>query len=107
VLLRLSPPAFVSRDDEEYGGGRAQAGEHVADEALMSRHVDEGHLFAGVERRPGVAEVDGQPAPTLLGPAVGLGAGEGANEGGLPVVDVTGGGDHVHVSGCPRAAQRT
>ena len=48
------------------------------------------------QRRPGEAEVDGQPAAALLGPAVGLHAGERAHQRGLAVVDVTGGRDHVH-----------
>ena len=49
--------------------------------------------------RPGVAEVDRHAATALLGPPVGLDAGERPHEGGLAVVDVAGGRDDVHVSG--------
>ena len=96
VLPRLTPPAFVSGDDKEHGWSWTQPREHVADEALVSGHVDEGNLVAHVEGRPGVSEVDGQSSLTLLRPAVGLDAGEGAHKSGLAVIDVSRGGDHVH-----------
>src|SRR3712207_9145657 len=51
---------------------------------------------AGGQRRPGEAEVDGQPAAALLLPPVGLHAGERADQRRLAVVDVAGSRDDVH-----------
>ena len=104
VLGGLGRPAVVRSDHDQRGGHRPDAGEHVADEPLVAGDVDDGEPPAGGQRRPGEAEVDGQPAPAFLGPAVGLHPGQGADQRRLAVVDVTGGGDHVHGAGHHRAA---
>ena len=41
---RLGHPALVCGDHEQHRGHRPDAGEHVADEALVAGHVDEGDL---------------------------------------------------------------
>ena len=51
----------------------------------------------GVEVGPAVAELDREPAPVLLLEAVGVLAGQGPHQGRLAVVDVTRGGDDVHL----------
>ncbi len=62
----------------------------------MTRDVHEGDGFAAGQARPGVAEVEGESAAVLLGPAVGVGAGERTHERRLAVVDVAGRGDDPH-----------
>ncbi len=57
------------------------------------------------KRGPGEAEIDGQPATTLLLPTVGLHAGEGPDEGALAVVDVAGGGNDIRVRGLQRSSR--
>ena len=47
VLVGLGPPALVGRHDEQHRRRRAEAGEHVADEALVPGHVDEGDSAPG------------------------------------------------------------
>ena len=87
--LRLRPGALggVDHEQEEVDAGRT--GDHVADEALVAGDVDDGEpTSAGqVERR--VAEVDRDPARLLLGQTVGVLAGQGSDEPGLAVIDVT------------------
>ena len=50
-------------------------------------------------RHPRVAEVDGHPSAALLGPPIGLHAGQRADQRGLAVVDVSGRGNYVHCGG--------
>ncbi len=90
-------PSSAATTSSTAGAG-PEPGEHVADEALVPGHVDEGHVGARGQGRPGVAEVDRHAAAALLGPPVGLDPGQRADQGGLAVVDVPGGRDDVHVS---------
>ena len=92
MLERLRPRTVIDGDDEQAGVDLSDADEHVADEPIVAGHVDE------VERVPrrrdvGVPDVDRQAAPLLLGQAVGVDAGQRAQEGRLAVVDVTRGPD--------------
>ena len=51
----------------------------------------------------GKSKVDGQPSRLLLCPAVGIGARESLDKGGLPMVHVSGRADDRHVRRVPRA----
>jgi hypothetical protein len=99
VLGGLCRPAVVGRDHDQRGGHRADPGEHVPDEPLVAGHVDDREPAARGQRRPGEAEVDGQPAAALLLPPVGLHAGQRADQRGLAVVHVAGRRDDVHARG--------
>ena len=96
VVARLRPPALVRGDDEADHRRRAESGEHVAEKALVTGHVDEGDVASGRQCGPGEAEVDGQAAAALLRPAVRFHSGERSHQGALAVVDVAGGGDDEH-----------
>ena len=76
----------------------AGAGEHVLDEALVARDVDDADFTARRQRQPGEAEVDSEAALLLLTKAIGVDAGERADERALAVVDVAGGADDEHVA---------
>ena len=91
VRLRTRPLGRVDDEQEEVDPGRA--GDHVADEAFMPRHVDEREPppVGQVERR--VAEVDRDPAGALLGKSVSVFSGQRPDEPRLAVVDVPGGAD--------------
>ena len=78
-------------------GHRTHPGEHVRDEPLVARHVDESEL-PPVDVGPREAEVDGQAAALLLGQPVGPHAGEPLHERRLAVVDVPGRGYDIHAS---------
>ena len=98
VLLGLRHPAVVRRDDEQRHVHRADARNHVLDEILVPRHIDDAERRCPWRRRPGQrevreAEVDGDAARLFLRQPVGIGAGQGADERALAVIDVPGGGD--------------
>ncbi|MEX2197753.1 MAG: hypothetical protein WD886_03015 [Burkholderiales bacterium] len=88
VLARLRHRAVVGRDHEKREIDARHARRHIAHEALVPRHVDEGD-----RSQVGEAEVNGHPAALLLRQPVGVDAGERAYERGLAVVDVACGSD--------------
>ena len=97
MLARLGHHAFVGGDHEQREVDAADAREHVLDETLVSRHVDDADLFPAREREPGEAEVDRKTALLLLPQPVRVDAGEGLDERGLAVVNVAGSADRVHL----------
>ena len=94
---RLRLDAFIGRDDEQDEIDAADAGEHVAHEALVSRDVDETEAQVFVVCRLQIqvrkADVDGDAAALLFFETIGIDAGERFDQRGLAVVDVTGGAD--------------
>ena len=99
VLDRLRHHPVVRGDDQQRVVDAADAGEHVADEALVPRHVDEADQPAAFERQVGETEVDGDAARLFLRQAVGVHARERLHEERLAVVDVScGGDDHLQAS---------
>src|SRR5204863_5722187 len=93
VLERLSAWSVVGSDDEQRRVDLAGADEHVAHEPVVPRDVDEVELVAVVQSQMRVADVDRHAPPSLLRQAVGVDAGERAEERSLAVVDVTGRAD--------------
>ena len=93
VFERLRARAVVGRDDQHRGVDLAGADEHVADQLVVPRDVDEVELGAVVEREVRVADVDRHPAPPFLGQPVGVDAGQRAEQRRLAVVDVAGRAD--------------
>ena len=100
VLARLRHHAIVERHHQQCRIDAAGAGEHRVHEPLMARHIDEAECV-GI----GVAEIDGDAAPLLLGQAIGIDAGQRLHQRGLAVIDVTGGADDHRVPAIP-AIQR-
>ena len=88
VLLGLRLPALVGGHDEHDERRRSDAGQHVADEPLVAGHVDEPDLASARQFAPRVAEVDREAAALLLGPPIGVHAGEPHDQRRLAVVDV-------------------
>ena len=99
VLARLRHDAFVERDDEQDRVHRADPREHVADEVLMSRDIDDAHVRSAREDKPRESEVDRHPALALLAQAIGIHAGERGDERRLPVIDVARGRDDANRTG--------
>ena len=82
----------------------------LCSEPLVAGDVDEPDLDA-VALEVGEAEVEGDAAPLLLRQPVAVDAGERPHQGGLAVVDVTGGADDERAHGavrrrCPSSATR-
>ncbi len=93
VLARLRLHALVGRHDQQHGVDAARAGQHVADEALVTGHVDEGEL---ARRRPGTmreAEIDRDAARLFFLQPVGIDAGQRSHQRALAVIDVARGAD--------------
>ena len=84
---------IVGRDHQQHTVHAQYPGEHIGQEPLVPRHIDEPDGDAVRQHRMREAKVDGHAAPLLLGEAVGVDAGQGAQERRLAVVDVTGGAD--------------
>ena len=99
VLLGLRLPALGGRNNEDASVHRPHAGQHVLEEPHVAGNVYERHPAARRQGSGRKAEVNGQSPFFLLGQPVGVGAGQGAYEGALTVVDVAGGGDDVHQPG--------
>ena len=93
VLAGLGHDRVVGRDDQHGQVEARRAGQHVADEPLVARHVDHRQaVIADLQRRE--AQVDRDPALLLGRQAVGVDAGQGPHQRRLAVVDVAGGADH-------------
>ena len=94
VLARLRHDALVGRDHhgDDVDAGRAR--DHVLDELLVPRHVDDADVLAVREVEVREAEVDRHPALLLLVQAVGVDAGERLDQRRLAVVDVPGGAQY-------------
>ena len=107
VFARLGHHAVVGGDDQHQEVDAGGARHHGADEALVARNVDEAHRVAIRGRPIGEAEVDGDAALLFLGQAVGVGAGQGANERRLAVVDMTCGTDDQAVPPSGTTARRS
>ena len=105
VLAGLRHHAFLGRDHQEHRVDAPGAGDHRAHEGLVAGDVDDAGRESAAELPGGEAELDGDAAALLLGEAVGVDAGEGADEGGLAVVDVAGGADD-HGAGRLRHGER-
>ncbi len=94
MLTRLRHDRLVCRNDEHHDVDAADPGEHVLDEPLVARHVDEGQRDvirpAHVHVQVGEAEVDRDAALLLFLEAIRIGPGQRADEGALPMVDVPG-----------------
>ena len=89
VLARLRHDRLVRRDDEEHGVDPSGAGQHVAHETLVARHVHEGEADA-LPFRVRETEVDRNAAPFLLREPVRVDPRQRLHQGRLAVVDVPG-----------------
>ena len=85
---------FVRGDDQHDGVDAADARQHVLDEPLVARHVDEADRRLVVQAEAGKADVDGDAAFLFFLQAVGVDAGQRLHQRRFAMVDVSGGADH-------------
>jgi len=94
VLAGLDGDALVGGHDQEGGVDVAGPGGHGLDELLMARDVDKDDLLrVGEIVEEDEAEFDGHAPGLLFGQGVGVGPGQGLDQGALAVVDVAGRAD--------------
>ena len=96
VLARLGHHPFVGGDHQQGDVDAAGASQHMADEALVSRHVDDGGFAAGGQSQPGEAQFNRHAPPLLLGQAIGVDPCQGMDERTLAMVDMAGCTDDMH-----------
>ena len=80
MFPRLGHHAFVRRDHQHRQIDPADAGQHVLDEALVARDVDDLDREATrlLEKRE--SEIDRDAASLFLGKTIGIGAGQRLHE---------------------------
>ncbi len=106
MLERLRHNAFVDIHDEQQQLHAGSTGEHVVQEFLVARHVDDSGLDAVVEAQVREAEIERHAALAFLGPAVGVRSRQGLDQRRLPVIDVPRRPDDVHALLYPTARMR-
>jgi hypothetical protein len=90
MLAGLDVRPLVARDDEEDDVDRRRPRDHVLDEPLVARHIDDPDLSPVLEGERGEAEVYCHLPLFFLLEAVGVDARERLDERALAVVDVPG-----------------
>ncbi len=103
VLDRLRARPVIGGDHQQHAIDRQDARQHVGQKSLMAGNVDKAEFGAVGQRRIGKAEINRQPAPLLLGQAVGVDPGQRLHQRGLAVIDMAGGGED-HAAGADRSA---
>ena len=98
MLAGLGHNALVGGDDEQGQVNAADAGQHILDEPLVARHVDDADLAAAGQRHPREAQIDRHLPLLLLREPVGVDVGQRLHQRGLAVVNVPGGANYVHRS---------
>jgi hypothetical protein len=93
VFARLRHYPFVGGDDQKRDVNADHAGDHLADEPLVSRDVDEAHPLAAGQGEMSVTRLDGDLALLFLLEPVGVDAGKRFGQRRLAVVDVAGDAD--------------
>ena len=86
MLARLRHRPFVRRHDEQRRVDPADARQHILDESLVPRHIDDAHRLPGGKRQPREAEVDGHLARLLLRQSVGVDPRQRADKRALAVI---------------------
>ena len=98
VLASLRLDGLVGGDHQQHQVDAADAGQHVADEALVAGNIDKADADRLARRagqiQVGKADIDGDAAALFFFQAVGVDAGQGAHQRALAVVDVAGGADN-------------
>jgi hypothetical protein len=96
VLRGLGHPTLIGSDHEQAHRHPPCPCEHVLDEALMARHIDNAHFTPRGKGQPGKAEIDCQPSSLFLLETVGIDAGQGLNQRRFSVIDMSGGAYYMH-----------
>ena len=96
VLSRLRHHTVVGGDDEQRDIDTAGAGEHVLDEALVSRNVDDADASAARQRQPCEPQIDRHAARFFFAQPIRVDPRQRLDEQRFTVVDVPRCADDVH-----------
>ena len=95
VLFGLGHDAVIGGDGEENQIDAVRAGEHVFDEALVARDVDDARLRAVGKIKVSKSQIDGDAALLFFLQPVRILSGQCFDQAGFPVIDMAGGADDV------------
>ena len=93
MLHGLGHHAVVCGDDQHGKVNAAGTGEHIFDEFFMAGHIHDADLGAVGPVQMGKAQLNGDAPLFFFLQPVGVDAGEGLDQQGFAVVNVTGGAD--------------
>jgi hypothetical protein len=96
MLLGLRHHRFVGGDHQQRRVDPTDPRQHVLDEPLMARHVDDADGSPARQGEPGEAQVDRHLAAPFFFPTVGIDTGERLDQRRLAVVYVASCADHIH-----------
>ena len=106
MLLGLRHQPFIRGDHQQCQVDARGAGDHGANEVLVTRHVDHPRDFPAAEFQRREVELDGDLSPSFLRQAIHRASGERGDQGGLAVINVTGGADD-HAASQGRSIQNS
>ncbi len=89
MLPGLRHHPFVCRHHEQDGVDPSHSRQHVVDEVLMTRDIDNAHHLARGKSQPGKAQIDGHLPLFFLSEPIGIDAREGLHQAGFAVIDVS------------------
>ncbi len=92
MFARLRHDGIVGRHHEDGQVDAGGAGQHVLDETLVAGHIDDAEA-EGRQIEDGEADIDGDAAGLLFRQTIAVDAGQGLDERGFAVVDVSGGAE--------------
>jgi len=96
VFARLGHDPLVSSDHQQGDVDAAYASQHVVDESLVARDVDDRDLDAVRQSQPGKAQVDCHATLFFFLQTIRIDAGQGVDQRRLAMVDVAGRADDPH-----------
>ena len=88
MLDRLRHHAVIGSDDQHDKIDATNPRQHVANEAFVTRYIDESDADAGNGSPVGKAKIDGNPSGLLLRQAIGVDAAQRFYQRSLAVIDV-------------------
>ena len=95
MLFGLGHDPIVGGDRKKNQIDAMRAGQHISNETLMPRHVDNARLRAIGEIQVREAQIDGNAALFFFLEAVGVTTGQDTDQTGLSMVDMSGGSDDI------------
>jgi hypothetical protein len=96
VVGGLLHPAVIRGHGQQCQVQGPGPGHHVADETLMTGHIDHPHRLPLRGEEVGESQIDGQASAFFFRQPVCVDPGESLDQQGLAVIHMSGGSDHVH-----------
>src|SRR5690606_9003818 len=94
VLPGLRHDTFVGGDDQQDQIYAGSASDHILDETLVTRHINQGRPSPARQLKLGETKVDGQSTTLLLRQPVGILTGQSQDQRRFAMIDVAGSSDY-------------